>query len=476
MTATEGASRAGEVVAGAGSALTVGERYPLDYMDRGCLVAMSREHGCSNAPTWEFGVRGSLDPEACRRALQDLMCRYPICRSRIRPTDPRRASSVSLCYAVDEPYEVSELFTYVDLEGQPETALEELRRSVRDRYLDPFVRYPFHLTLARLSDDACRLIFQQHHAIADARAFISLLEDFGELLEHAIQGTRPAPEKLANYGKHSELEALRIGRGRAFWWALQGLWVWARVTIHSLRNPIEPSIQNLSKDYTGSNGTVHLEIESKRLDEWKTLRHRHGVSLTALLASAFFLANRRWNVEHGVPQGNAKVSLIAETRPREGDFQSFANHLGGLFGELSMRDEPDPLEMMRSLHEQLRRQVRNDEHKKRLLFERVLTRFVPIEVMRKAVFEVDPTMNLNFSNVIAIDFPRLEGRTWCAEDVWITTPTMPPFGVLLTVVDYNGQLRFNFNHKASIVTRPQAARLVELFEAALGEVTEALAR
>ena len=61
----------------------------------------------------------------------------------------------------------------------------------------------------RTGDDSCRLLFRQHHAIADGRAFIGLLADFAAFLEAARAGRRPPPEALAPIHRQSELGAAR---------------------------------------------------------------------------------------------------------------------------------------------------------------------------------------------------------------------------------------------------------------------------
>jgi hypothetical protein len=194
------------------------------------------------------------------------------------------------------------------------------------------------------------------------------------------------------------------------------------------------------------------------------------------VAGALFLASRCWNAEGGVRSGRALLSIVAETRPRHGRFRSFANHLGGLLVELSLERECTPLEMLRSIDVQLRAQVGRESHKKRLVFERAVTRLLPLELMRQALFAPGqrPSAALSLSHMLALRFPVLMGTGWSVDAIEITTPILPPTGVLLTVIDYNGKLRFNLNHKESIVPRAHAEELARYFECALADVTRAL--
>jgi hypothetical protein len=448
--------------------------YPLDYMDRGCLAATSPEHGSSNAPTWDLVGRGQLDPDVCREALQLLCQRYPSCASRIEVREGRGDPSTRLQYTVREPVDLDALFHFVDLRGRPTTELDALAAQIRDRFLDPFQRYPLQVTLARCGDDAFRLFFQQHHALSDGRAFIELLGDFAELVTARASGAPPAA--IEPVPRRSELDALELGRGRSFLYGLAGLRIWLAISAGQIFHPLRPLYHNRSRDYRGPNATLHWTLDRKALDAWKPLRERHGVSLNTLLTAAYLRAQQRWNRELGIEPGLTRITLVAETRPRHGGFRSFANHLGALLAQLPLDQDLEPLAMMASIQEQVRRQARADAPRKRLVFERATTAAIPLENMRKACFEgTGLGAQLSFSNLISLPFPRLAGPGWSIEAVHITTPVIPPFGVLLTVIRYGDEICFNFNHKATLVTREQIADLVDHFEAALAEMTAALA-
>lgn len=450
--------------------------YRLDYMDRGCLAASSRAHGCSNSPTWELVGRGCMQPETVRRALAWLLERYPICRSTVRSLARSRRAPEDLHYVVHDEYDVAALFASVDLGEQGESALHALRQQIRDRFLDPLAGFPFHVTLAARGD-AFHLFVQQHHAIADGRAFIELLGRFARFLEHAATGTQPDAAELEPVPKRSELDALEIGRARALAWGFAGLASWLALGIRSAARPATPQFQNASKDYSGGNATAFLWLDAKLRGACRTLRERHGIGLNTLVTVAFARAVQRWNLELGVRCGRTLLSMVAEVRPRGERFRSFANHLGGLYAELRLDRDLPALEHMRSLQAQVERQQRSLAHKKRLVFERSATRRIPLEIMRQAIFESGAvSANLTVSNLLALPFPTLAGERWSIEEVRITTPTAPPFGVLFTMLEYGGRWCFNFNHKLSIVSEAQAAALSARFEEELAEILGALAR
>jgi hypothetical protein len=448
--------------------------YPLDYMDRGCLAATSPEHGSSNAPTWDLVGRGSIDPDVCREAVRRLCERYPSCASRIEVREGRGDPSTRLQYVRRGPIDLDALFRFVDLRGRPPSDLDSLAAQIRDRFLDPFERYPLQITLARHDDQAFRLFVQQHHALADGRAFIELLQDLAALLAETASGA--SASALDPVPRRSELEALELGRGRSILYGLAGLRIWLGITASQALHPLTPLYHNRSRDYRGPNETLHWKLDRALLEQWKPLRERHGISLNTLLTAAYLRAQQIWNRELGIEPGRTRITLVAETRPRHGGFRSFANHLGALLAELPLDRDLEPRAMMASIQEQVRRQARTDAPRKRLVFERASTAALPLDGMRKACFEgTSLGAQLSFSNLISLPFPRLAGPGWSIEAVHITTPVIPPFGVLLTVICYGDHLCFNFNHKSPLVTREQIASLVRAFEKALDEMTAALA-
>ena len=71
-----------------------------------------------------------------------------------------------------------------------EATLAALVHEEQNRHLDLFRDAPVTLTLARTGDDSCRLLFRQHHAIADGRAFIAN-DQTGDIFWVAPAGLAP---------------------------------------------------------------------------------------------------------------------------------------------------------------------------------------------------------------------------------------------------------------------------------------------
>jgi hypothetical protein len=128
--------------------------------------------------------------------------------------------------------------------------------------------------------------------------------------------------------------------------------------------------------------------------------------------------------------------------------------------------------MARTIQAQVDRQRRANRPFKRLLAERALVLGMTLRQMQKIVFESKhPTYNLNFSNLIALDFPTLGGDGWLVDEVLITTPVTPRTGIALTAIRYHGGLVFNFNYKASVATRDEVEALSREFQAVVAELT-----
>ncbi len=461
-----------------GALVVAGEpvRYPCDYVDKGGLAVTDGARGCSGTPTWQLLVAGALDPAHVRCALADVATRYPSLRTKVQALDgapaDRPLGARRFAYVEDPAFSVGDIFRVV--EARDEAALAAVVRQEQNRHLDLFHDFPVTLTLARTGDDGCRLLFRQHHAIADGRAFIGLCADFAAFLEDARAGRRPAPERLAPIHRRGELEPLSASPGRRFGWRLAGYANLARMIASALVRPIVPLLQNLSNDYTGDNGTVHWIVDDGVLTEWSAARKRLAVSLNSMLTAALFAANQRLHRARGLPVGRTSSTLVMETRPRDGGFVSFANHLATLDVTLPLDRVDDPAAMARTIQAQVDRQRRTNRPFKRLLAERAIVLGMTLGQLQRVVFESKrPSYNLNFSNLIALELPPLGGDGWAVDQVLITTPVTPRTGIALTAIRHHGRLVFNFNYKSSAAPRAFAEALCAEFQQVVAELSAA---
>ncbi len=451
-----------------GAGAPQGPSYPCQYLDKAGLAATDRAHGCSATPTWHLQVRGVLDPAHVRVALADLLVRYPSLATRVRALDGVPPHATRFRYVHDPAVSADALFAHHDLRGQAPAVFEALCREHHSRFLDPFTEPPLTLTLAVTADDACHLLFRQHHAIADGRAFIALLGDFATYLEAARAGRRPVAATLVPIGRRDELEALGLSAPRRLAYTLAGIGRLFAGRLVGVARPLRALRQNLGNDYTGADGTVHRVFGADALARWKADGKAHGVSLNSWLTAALFAANQRWHHAADLPVGRTSGILMMETRPRDAGFVSFANHLAALEVTVDLRGAPAQPALARAIQAQVEQQRRRDVPLKRYLMERFFVRVLPLDELHKVVFASKrPSHSLDFSNLIALDFPALGGDGWSVDEVFITTPVIPRAGIVLTVIRYRDQVCFNFNYTASAVARDEVERLAAQFAAVL---------
>jgi hypothetical protein len=451
------------------SARVEGPVYAFDSTDKMALAA-GLARGCSGAPTWDLHVRGALDPAHVRRALVDLVTRYPSLATKVQSLDGVPPVAAKYRYAHDGSFHVDAIFEVVDARDDPARAFE-LTRELRDRHTDLFADFPVALTMIETSKETCRLVFRQHEAIADGRAFIGLLVDFVAYLNAARAGTRPTAEALVPIGRRGEVEALRLSPLKQAAYTIGGAVSLLRSSWRDVVHPVTPLLQNRSSEHSGENRTVHWVVGNEALGVWNSARDRLDVGLNALLTGALMVANQRMHRARGLSLGRTVAELPMETRPRGAGFVSFANHVAFLEVEADLGASLDSAALVRSIQAQETHQRDHGVPFKRLLIQRIGILLLPLEQIQRVVRETRrPRSNLSFSNLIALEFPTLEGDGWRVEDVFVTTPAAWRHGVTLNVIRYSGKLVFNFNYNSTAVTREQAEELSGHFREVLGEL------
>jgi hypothetical protein len=458
--------------------------YPCDPADKGCVALTDVARGCSVTPTWQLVVRGSLDETQLRRALADLVVRYPSLTTRVQALDGAPPRSRHLRYAADPAFALDKIFEVVDLRATPEK-LPTVERELKNRPLDLFFDFPVTLSWLRLAEDRGRLVFRQHHGIADGRAFIGLLVDFAAYLEHARTGRRPTEAQLAPIGRRSELDGISARGWRRTAWTAAGFFHHIANIARGIFRPTTPLHQNRGLDYTGDNDTLHWTIDERTLAAWQARRKALGVSLNSFLTAALLGANRRWHDALGRRVGRTQAMLAMETRPRESsrpsptpdgarkgdpEFVSFANHLGAFFVTVPLDREHDLATLAARVQREVDRQRTTHLPEKRLLAQSRLVSWVTLEDIHRVVYDqTRPLTNLDFSNLIPLEFADLGGEGWSVDEVLITTPVVPRTGIVLTVIRYRSRVTFNLNFKSSVVSRDEAAALLQHFQAALAD-------
>ncbi len=470
-------------------------RWDADYLDKGCLAATSREHGVSNAPTWELVVEGALSTDAIRRGLAHALARFPIAAGRLRPADegvgPHRPLDRAKRFAwvtdatATSVEAAASLVAEVTVTGTEE--LESLRRTVWDRFVDPTVDPPVRITAARAAGanpPRTHVFVQQHHAVADGTAFLAFLDALVRGADAAQEGEAPGGpgEEAAPVGRVDEAAPLNLTPAKRRWWTFLGALGLLGAVLRALARPARPLPSNTSLDYRGGNRVARVRRDAATLARWRGATRAAGVGLSAALTAALYRAVGRWARELGTSPGHTTAVLAASTRPRRpvredgpAACTSFANHLAGLGVSWDLSGPSEPTALAARFHAQIARQVLRSTHIKRLLFERWAARGLPLGAMRRMVFQARrAAYNLNFSNLIPLPTPPLAGTRFRVRDLLVTTPCLPRTAVVLTAVRFGGTVTFNLNYKESALPPGAGPRLAVLLDEALDETFHAL--
>lgn len=425
-----------------------GEGTPVPPLGKACLAGTSRAHGTTVAPTWTLTLEGEVGDDAIRRAFERVADAFPGSRATIRPVD---ALATHARRFVWQEHDACFPITFVD------GPVDAVRSELLNHHIDLTEAPPVRVVVVGAAPRR-EVFVQQHHGLADGRAFIDFLKAFGAALEDVVQGR---PSQLERRVALPETAAFDRRPGQLALATARGARRYLREQAERRRRPLPPLPWNTKTAAPRTDGTIHLDRDFAELEALRPLRKRWGVGLNALLSAAWMRAI------DGPPERLA-CELAAETRPRGGEFRSFANHLSMLFVTLEAA-ELDSLETAaRRVQELSRVQVDDDAVAERALFRSWAVDVLPMDALRPRVLDdAEMQTQLAFSNLIALPFGPLAGDGWRVSRVRVTTPTLPPHGVLLTAVRYADTVTFNFNFDDTLVDAATVAGLAERFGAEL---------
>jgi hypothetical protein len=427
-------------------------RQPFDALDKACLAA-TRAPWSSFAPTWKLDLSGDLDVTRFQRALDWAVARTPW-----------PAGSI-----VDGAWVVPDA---------PRLNIEQAtaEQPIVDRFIDvrrqPVLEVVFVSTGARTGT----LLFHQHHALADGRAFLEFLGDFFTALVAVDQGvtTSPLPHDLVPRRRQADgLTERGLARLIAF---CRGAWVSLSELAAAMRRPVGALPSNTGTNYDGANRTLHLDVPLARLERWREPRKAIGLTANDLLAAALLEALSRWSPT----PGEHSLLFPIDVRPRE-HFRSFANHLSNLQLRWTADATRSVLDHARAINAAVTKQVSARLPWLRVPFDGLVARLTPLAVLQRALLDRRRLVtNFSFSNLLPLGTPGADasGRwrtTRCQVDrLRITTPCVPPQAVNLTVARSGDVACFNFNFKETAVAQASVEALRALFAESLDEVDTAL--
>ncbi|MFT3837587.1 MAG: hypothetical protein QM723_11380 [Myxococcaceae bacterium] len=428
------------------------EFQPLDK----AFFAGTRAPWASFAPVWRLEYRGPLTREQLERALAWTLARYPSCHARV--------------VALDGDFEKARRFAWEIPDPLPAPALvvAENDSGLFDRFIDLQREAPFLCTWVP-SATGGTIALQQHHSLADGRAFLALISDLVRCL-----GASTSPLDGATVTRLPERDA--VGKG-----TFRGFLAFVAELLRSIFRPLKPLRSNVGADYSGGNRTRHVFLPATRLDHWRQAREHTGLSTNDLLAGALCAALTRWSARRGHPAGEHNLFMPIDVRPRDRAFDSFANHLSSIQLRWRGRTDANPLSLARELHAAAEPMLAARLPWLRAPFDGLLMRLSPIHVLRKALLDTRKLLtNYSFSNLIPLGVPGAQAdQRWhfgeaVVERLLITTPCTPPQAANTTVIRYGDSLCFNFNFKESALSAAEVDELAGAFLSCLDELDELL--
>lgn len=446
---------------------------PLDK----AFLAGTRAPWATFAPTWRLEYRGPLERAALERGLAWALARFPWCAARVVALDGPFARARDFAWELPDAPAAPPL-ELLDVAALPPEEARRAEEALASRFIDLEHEAALRCTWVRRGPAAGALVFQQHHALADGRAFLGFLGDLVRALDAAARGATTSPLASTIVPRRPEREAV-AGSGAGDW--LRAALAFVAEVLRALFAPVTPLASNVSADFHGADRTRHLEVPLARVEAWRATRGRHGLSTNDLLAGALCAALARWSHERGRRPNRHTLFMPVDVRPRDGGFESFANHLSSV--QVRWRGTPDaqPLALARELREATTRQLDAGLPRRRVRFDGALVAATRVDVLRRELLDRRRLVtSYSFSNLVPLGTPGAgaDGR-WrfgdaVVERLLITTPCTPPQGANTTVVRYGDALCFNFNFKDSAVSAAAVDALVRHFVGALDELDAAL--
>ena len=423
-------------------------RQPIDALDKACLAA-TRAPWSSFAPTWKLDLSGDLDVTRFQRALDWTVARTPWAAASI----------------IDGEWVVPDAPRLI-IEQSP------TEQPIVDRFIDVSRQPVLEVVFVSTGERAGTLLFHQHHALADGRAFLEFLGDFFTALAAVEQGATasPLPEGIVPRRRQAEVLTERgLARLMAF---CRGALVSLSELATAVLRPVRALPSNTGTNYAGENRTLHLDVPLVRLERWREPRKKLDLTANDLLAGALLKALSRWSAT----AGEHSLLFPIDVRPRE-HFRSFANHLSNLQLRWTADATRSVLDQARVIHAATTTQVTARLPWLRVLFDGLMAHLTPLPVLQRALLDQRRLVtNVSFSNLLPLGTPGADasGR-WrtsrCQlERLRITTPCVPPQAVNLTVARSGDVACFNFNFKETAVTEASVAALQQLFADSLDEL------
>ncbi|MFD8749791.1 condensation domain-containing protein [Kitasatospora sp. NPDC059577] len=292
-------------------AAPTGGAHPLSSAQTGIWLAEQLNPGAAqyNFPLY-WRLRGTVDPQALRRALDGLVRRHDALRLRITESDAGPVQTVAPVEAA--PFEV------VELPGLDEAALAELVERTVDAPFD-LAENALRVVLVRLAADDWALVLVVHHIVCDQWSLAHLVDELGTLYATGATAAEDPAQDGARTGYldyaawHRDVLAERLPALGEHW-------------RESVVGAPEVDLTVLRRSDAGPglrSGCHRFEIPAALLGEVEELGRRSGTTPFMVLYAAFLGLLHRYSGQHDLTVG---TSVAGRGHPQlEASVGSFVN-------------------------------------------------------------------------------------------------------------------------------------------------------
>ena len=276
--------------------------YPLSPLQQGFLYrAISDPDSSSYVVQYRCKLRGQLDPDALRRAWQEVVNRHDILRTAF------------VWEGVEEPLQVVGTRVTLpweehDLSGVPSTdqqqRLEEYFVASRRGGFDPAHAPLMRLGLVRLSEDESVFVWTHHHLVVDGWSTALLMKDVAEHYQAFLNGGHTPTFKPRPYGDYiAWLRQQDLSEAGTYWRrALDGV---------SLPTPLgvdRSSAPGEEKNYSEKVDS----LPAREMSALQAVARRHRLTINTMLEGAWALLLSRYSNSDDVVFGG-----VVSGRPPE---------------------------------------------------------------------------------------------------------------------------------------------------------------
>ncbi|MGH9362996.1 MAG: amino acid adenylation domain-containing protein, partial [Thermoanaerobaculia bacterium] len=422
-----------------------GGALPLSFMQERLWFLDRYEPGSAafNMPL-AVRVRGPLEPQRLRSALEALVARHESLRVRFPSMEGAPAVVIAPPPAMALP--VTELSALAPAEGEKAAAQEAEREAAApfDLATGPLVR----ARLLRLSSQDHVLLLTVHHAVADGWSLGILAGELGPLYEALGRGQEPTlPELSLQYADYAAWERQRLQGARME----RQLDYWRERLAGAPAQTELPADRPRPRVQTYHGQRLSRTLEAELVGGLHALSRSQGVTPFMALLAAFAVLVSRWS-----GQEDLVVGAPVAGRPRrelEGVVGPFLNTVAL---RVALAGNPTFLELLGRVREAALGAYQHQE----VPFEKVLEALQPArDLARTPLFQL-------FFNMLTFPAPAAElaGLRFAP----LSRPDVPSkFDLTVYAAENAGRVELELVYNTDLFDRARIAELAEQYEGLL---------